>query len=203
MAPRLGKMKRLQVVPLSRERWGDFTGLFGPRGACGGCWCMTPRLPRAVYERQKGAGNRRAMLRLVERGAEPGLLVYLDGEAVGWCALGPREEFPPLARSRIAKPVDSRPAWAIVCLYIRQDQRGRGLSTRIIEAAAAHARSRGAELLEAYPVEPRKKPIPAVFAWNGIASAFLRAGFEEVARRSPTRPYLRRQLRPAGKRRRR
>ena len=191
MAP---QKRRLEILPLTRERWDDFVQLFGPRGACGGCWCMTPRLPRAVYERQKGAGNKKAMRRLVERGAEPGLLAYVGGEPVGWCALGPREDFPPLARSRVAKRIDERPAWSIVCLYIRPDQRGRGLSARIIEAAAAHARSRGAELLEAYPVEPRKKPMPAVFAWTGIASAFLRAGFEEVARRSPTRPYLRREL---------
>jgi hypothetical protein len=37
--------------------------------------------------------------------------------------------------------------------------------------------------------------MPPVFAYTGIASAFRAAGFEEVARRSATRPILRRALR--------
>jgi GNAT superfamily N-acetyltransferase len=184
----------VRVVPLTSGRWDDFVQLFGPRGACEGCWCMTPRLPRAEYVRQRGAGNRRAMKRLVERGAEPGLLAYVGGEPVGWIALGPREDFVRLQRSRIAKPVDDRPTWSIVCFFVRKDQRGRGLSGQLIEAAARYAKSRGARLLEAYPIEPRKKPMPAVFAWTGIASTFRKQGFVEVARRAPTRPVLRRSL---------
>ena len=51
---------------------------------------------------------------------------------------------------------------------------------------------RGATLLEGYPVEPRSdRDIPAAFAWTGIPKVFLRAGFKEVARRSPTRPIMR------------
>ena len=37
---------------------------------------MTPRLPRAVYETQKGEGNRRAFKRLIDRGTVPGVLAY-------------------------------------------------------------------------------------------------------------------------------
>ena len=48
------------------------------------------------------------------------------------------------------------------------------------------------DIVEAYPVEPKKSPMPPVFAWTGIASAYRTAGFQEVARRSPTRPIMRR-----------
>jgi hypothetical protein len=34
--------------------------------------------------------------------------------------------------------------------------------------------------------------MPAVFAWTGFAQSFTRAGFVEIARRSPTRPIMRR-----------
>ncbi len=46
-------------------------------------------------------------------------------------------------------------------------------------------------MVEGYPVEPKRSPMPDVFAWTGLADAFLRAGFKEVLRRSPTRPIMR------------
>lgn len=188
---------RLDVVPLTPERWEDFEQLFGPRGACGGCWCMTPRLTRSEYERLKGEGNRQAMRELVESGTVPGLLAYRDGRPVAWCSIEPRSRFSSLARSRILKPLDERPVWSIVCLFVAKAQRGQGVSRRLIGEAVKYAAAQGADCVEAYPVEPAKKPMPAVFAYTGIASAFLQSGFQEVARRSPTRPILRFEIRPA------
>ena len=62
----------------------------------------------------------------------------------------------------------------------------------MIEAAVRYAQASGASIVEAYPVEPKTTPMPAVFAYPGIASAYLAAGFREVARRSETRPLMRR-----------
>lgn len=187
--------RKLVVRPLTSDRWADFEALFGPNGACGGCWCMTPRLGSVEYAKKRGAANKRAMKALVERGPAPGLLAYRGREAVGWCALAPRAEYVRYARSRVAKPLDARPAWAIVCIYIRPHELGKGVSSALVRAAIAFARKNGAQLLEAFPVEPRQgQELVPVFAWTGIASTFTRAGFEEVARRTPTRPYLRREL---------
>jgi len=186
--------RRLIVHPLTPQRWSDFVRLFGPRGACGGCWCMTPRLSRAEYEVNKGEGNKRRMKRLVEEGPPPGLLAYLGGESVAWCAIAPRERFRRLANSRILAPVDDRPVWSIACFFVAKKHRGRGVSVGLLDAAARYARNRGARIVEGYPVEPRKNPMPAVFAYTGIASAFRRADFVEVERRSLTRPVMRREL---------
>jgi GNAT superfamily N-acetyltransferase len=191
---------RLVIRPLTAARFPDLERLFGPRGASGGCWCMYPRLTRPVYEAQKGEGNRKALRRLVNRGTIPGILAYERGERepVGWCAIELREAFPRFARSRLFQPVDDQPTWAIVCLFVRPDRRGQGVSRALIAGAVAHARRRGARLVEAYPVDPRDAPMPAVFAWTGIASVFREEGFVEVARRSPTRPLVRAALgRPA------
>ena len=35
--------KNIDVYPLDITRWKDFETLFGERGACGGCWCMSWR----------------------------------------------------------------------------------------------------------------------------------------------------------------
>ena len=114
-------MSRLRVVPLTPERWDDFVKLFGPRGACGGCWCMSPRQTASEYEKKKGPANRRAMRRLVHSGKRPpGLLAYLGREAVGWCSIEPREVFGRLERSRILAPVDDKPV--ISCKFQSRPQ---------------------------------------------------------------------------------
>jgi hypothetical protein len=50
---------------------------------------------------------------------------------------------------------------------------------------------RAAKAVEGYPQDPRDTTMIEAFAWTGFASAFKRAGFKEVARRSPTRPVMR------------
>jgi GNAT superfamily N-acetyltransferase len=184
--------------PLTPARWADFETLFGERGACGGCWCTFWRQPRSAYERNKGAGNRRFMLNVVESGQPPGILGYLGSEPVGWCAVAPREDYPSLERSRILKPVDDTPVWSISCLFVRKDQRKKGLSVQLLKAAVEHVKRQGGTVVEGYPVEPKTPSVPDAFVWHGLASAFRKAGFRECARRSATRPIMRCQV---GKRR--
>lgn len=190
----------LEVRPLREEAWDEFEQLFGERGACGGCWCMWWRLSRSQFEKQKGEKNRQAMRAIVESGEVPGILAYVNGRPAGWCSVAPREHYPVLERSRVLKRVDEKPVWSIVCLFVARPYRRTGLSVRLIEAAVEYVRSRGGRILEGYPVEPRKDEMPDAFAWTGIASAFLKAGFREVARRSDTRPVMRREIRPARRR---
>jgi GNAT superfamily N-acetyltransferase len=155
---------------------------------------MTPRLSRKEYESGKGEGNRRALKKLVDSGEAPGVLGYLDGKPVGWCSIEPRERFRSLGRSRLFQPVDDLPVWSIVCLFVEKTRRGKGISARLIEGAVQYAKRGGARVVEAYPVEPKRYPMPAVFAYPGLASAYRKAGFREVARRSQTRPIVRRFL---------
>jgi len=153
---------------------------------------MTPRLTRGEYERGKGAGNKRKLHALVRSGPPPGLLGYRGEEPVAWCSIEPRERLGALSHSRILAPVDGRPVWSIVCLLVRKDLRGQGISRAMIEGAVAWAKKNGATIVEAYPTDPRGRRMPDVFAWTGIDSVYRAAGFAEVARRSKTRPILRR-----------
>jgi GNAT superfamily N-acetyltransferase len=185
------KRVRLDCHPLSPDRWDDFETLFGDNGACGGCWCTTWRQSRSDFNRRKGEGNRRFFLKVVEAGEPPGILGYIDGEPVGWCAFAPRENYPSLERSRILQPVDDTPVWSVSCFFIRKDHRRKGLTVKLLKAAIKHMKGRGAKVIEGYPVEPKLNEMPPVFAWTGLAAAFLSAGFREVARRSETRPIMR------------
>jgi GNAT superfamily N-acetyltransferase len=183
--------------PATADRWSDIEKLFGPRGACAGCWCMWARLPAGEYNAGLGARNRRALKRMVAAGEPPGILAYVNGEPAGWCAIGPRSGFRRLEKSRVLSPVDDRPVWSVVCFFVARAHRGRGLSVRLLREAAKHAAARGATLVEGYPKESEKRSADA-FVWTGVASTFQRAGFREVARRSPTRPIMRRAVRGVG-----
>ena len=185
----------ITVHPLTPDRWEGFERLFGLNGACGGCWCMWLRLPRKVFDAGKGAGNKKAMRTLVKTGAAPGLIAYDGRTPVGWVAVAPREEYPALERSRVMRRIDDRPVWSVTCFFVAKSHRNTGLTTKLLEAAVEHVRAQGGRIVEGYPIEPAAEMAPA-FAWHGLASAFRAAGFKEVARRSPTRPVMRRSIRP-------
>jgi len=181
----------LEFKPLTPRRWADLEALFGERGACGGCWCMWWRLSRAEFGKRKGARNKAAFKRIVEDSGVPGVLAYAGGKPVGWCAVAPREQYPALERSRTLARVDEAPVWSVTCLFVARPYRRAGVSVELLKAAAAHARSRGATIVEGYPVEPRTAGMPDAFAWTGVVTAFRKAGFREVARRTATRPVMR------------
>lgn len=188
------------VHPLTEARFADLETLFGTRGACGGCWCMWWRLPRKDFVANKGEGNRRALKQLVATGRVLGLLAYDECTPVGWCAIEPRENYPSLARSRVLAPVDDRPVWAITCFFTARSHRRAGLTVVLLEAAADYVRARGGGILEGYPVLPDVGSTSVSFAWTGFLPAFEKAGFREVVRRSPSRPIVRRTVRPASRR---
>ena len=181
----------LAFYPLTVERWPDLVKLFGQKGACGGCWCMWWRLSRAEFERKKGAGNRRALHKIVDTGPPPGLLAYQGDEPVGWCAVAPREEYTRLTTSRILGPVDDEPVWSVVCFFVSKPHRRQGVAETLLRAAVRFAGEQGARIVEGYPIAPAKDRVPEVFAYTGFVSTFEKAGFSQVLRRSPTRPIMR------------
>jgi hypothetical protein len=59
-----------------------------------------------------------------------------------------------------------------------------------LKEAVRWVAKRGGNLVEGYPTDTAKKQ-PAAFVFHGLLGAFRRAGFREVARRSKTRPIVR------------
>ncbi|MDN3919324.1 GNAT family N-acetyltransferase [Roseateles violae] len=189
----------LQIHPLTPARWPDLEAIFEARGCsvARGCWCMYYRVSgKGALTRpgeEQRAGAKRALRALAEQDPPPGLLGYRAGLPIGWIALGPRQDFAKLARSPVMKPVDARPVWSIVCFVVPAAYRRHGVARELLAGAVDYARSRGVELLEAYPVD-KQAPGAAEASWFGSKRMFDEAGFEEVARRRADRPIVRLQL---------
>lgn len=183
--------EKISFLPLSDKTWNAFETLFGAKGACGGCWCMTWRLQKADYERQKGDGNKKAIKKLAMKKEPLGIIAFAGDDPAGWCALAPREKYIRLENSRVLRPLDDQPVWSVSCFFIAKPYRRTGLSVKLLKAALAYARKDGAKIVEAYPVEPKDDKMPDVFAWTGFLSTFISAGFKEEKRHSPARPIVR------------
>ena len=182
---------KINFKELTLETWQDFEILFGERGACGGCWCMYWRLHNKDFEAQKGSGNKKSMKGLIKNNQQIGIIMYIDHEPIGWCSVAPREDFVRLENSKILKPIDDNPVWSIVCFFTDKKYRRKGYSKKLLQEVIKMTKKKGANILEGYPHEPKNDNMPAAFAWTGISTAFTKAGFEEVARRSETRPIMR------------
>src|SRR5262249_1808275 len=111
-----------------------------------------------------------------ESAATTGIVAYLDGEPVGWCAVNPRSGNPRLL-SQCPTPWLGRnedktddSVWAVTCTLTRARYRRRAISPALALAAGDCGRQRGARALEAYPhtTEVGHFGTPGVFAAAGL-----------------------------------
>jgi len=172
------------------ERWADVEALFGPNGACGGCWCMFWRLPGPAWQAGMYDGNRDALRGVVESGAPAGVLAWQDGRPVGWAAAAPRPEHARVLRSTALRPAGDDDAgdagvWVVPCFFVHRTARRHGLAAELLAGAVGYAGARGAHTVEGYPVDPAGRKVAAAELYTGTVTLFLDVGFTEY-RRPPT-----------------
>lgn len=166
--------------PIGRDDWPLIESLFGQRGACGGCWCMWWRVPMGgrTWDAAKGTPNRKAFRALVESGSATGVLAFVDDAPVGWCAIGPRGDFPRLDRSRSLARHWTADTWSLNCLYIPPPRRGQGIARALVASAVELARTQGAGEVEAYPTSLAVGERQAgAFLWTGVPALYEPLGF--------------------------
>lgn len=175
-------VEKWEYHPLTPERWNDFEQLFGPNGACAGCWCAWFLMTNKEFKDSRKEGHKILLRTLVQSGFEPGILAYADGIPAGWVALAPRERYKRLATSDHLGAVDDQPVWVISCFFIQRDYRRQGLMEKLIKAAIDYGRSKKVKILEAFPLDVDEK-IHSGSLFTGKAAVFEKLGFEQVALR--------------------
>src|SRR6185312_10640760 len=93
----MASVVKLEILPLTPDRWPALEDLFGELGACNGCWCMYWRVG-SEYRKQGSGSNKRAFCKAVKQGPPPGLIAFEGSTAVGWCQVTPRDALPWLDR---------------------------------------------------------------------------------------------------------
>lgn len=189
-------MSDLHIHPLTPDRIDDFLMLFGPSGACYGCWCQHFRIRPRDRQTLSSEAKRELMIARINQGPPPGLIAFQGDDPVGWMQIGPRADVPEWNNpGRSSSPLPDAPAddpavWAVSCFYFRSRVRGRGLSHQMLAAGINHARTSGARLLEASPMDQAKQS-KSIGLFVGSTSTFAKAGFQTVAQAKPNRPLMR------------
>lgn len=178
----------IQVVRAGPQRWEDVSTVMGRRGGSASCWCQFFRLRGTEWTGSTRQANRESLRRQVcEDAMPPGLLAYLDGEPVGWCAVAPKSAYPRVVAARgTGQALDG--VWSVVCFVVRVGYRRRGVARRLIEGAVEFVREEGGRVVEGYPVDPaRRSSISADELYHGSLGLFTDAGLTVVSRPSKAR----------------
>jgi GNAT superfamily N-acetyltransferase len=172
----------LVVEALTPERFDALASLFKEGGDPRSCWCMFWRLRGKDFSEAKVPQLRGRLAKLAAGPVAPGLVAFRGDRAVGWCSLGPREDFDRLEHSRVLPRIDDKPVWSIVCFAVSKTARGEGVAATLLQAAVAWARKHGAKILEAYPVDVEPGgTVNAEAAYTGTLPMFERARFKVVS----------------------
>jgi len=172
--------------------WDDVRTVFGTRGDPSTCWCQFFKLSNAEFDgatRDECASMLQQQVRAND--PAPGVIAYLDGEPVGWCAVEPKTHYDRLRRSTIVtegsrEHPDDASVWAVTCFVVRVGFRKKGIGGTLLRAAVEQARQLGARVIEGYPVDTTiRAKAPSAELYHGTLSLFTAAGFELVSR--PTR----------------
>jgi GNAT superfamily N-acetyltransferase len=191
----------ISVVPANEASWEDLQTVFGTRGQASRCQCqrykLRPRESFASFPAEERAHRLRQQTDCGHRESDTtsGLVAYLDGEPVGWCAVEPRTAYEGLVRNyrvpwegRAEDKADDS-VWAVTCLLTRAGFRKRGVSRALARAAVDFARARGARAIEGYPITTKNVILEELHV--GTQGVFADAGFTEVSRPTLRRVVMR------------
>jgi GNAT superfamily N-acetyltransferase len=194
-------VSEVTVVPANEASWADLQTVFGTRGPASRCLCQRFKLARRESFASFPAEERAHRLREQtdcghrESSTTSGLVAYLDGEPVGWCAVEARTAYGGLLRNnrvpwadRMEDKTDDS-VWAVTCLFTRAGFRKRGVSRALARGAVAFARERGARALEGYPMTTKNVLLEELHP--GTEGVFADAGFTEVSRPTQRRVVMR------------
>jgi hypothetical protein len=165
--------------PLTPETWADFAALVeANNGVWGGCWCIGFH-PEGIGKDSTVAGNRAAKRAHVDNGTVHQVLVYGDGECVGWVQYGSPAEVATIKNPRAyEKDLVELPDWRIGCVFTGSRHRREGVARAGLAAALSAISEAGGGIVEAYPEQlDGRGPQRGAYLHTGPESLFEEFGF--------------------------
>lgn len=184
----------IEILPATGDRFDDAeTALDSGDGP--GCQCQWWLLSNAEFQQSSRDDLTTRFHAEMHGDRSPGLIAYVDGEPAGWVRVGPRVDQARLLRTRdvtvaTEEPLDADDVWSVSCFVVRTAHRGTGLMKKLLDAAVSTARTAGARVVEAYPLDPTVTKRSANQLYRGTVSMFEQAGFDVVDRPKPDRALV-------------
>ena len=184
-------MANITIEPATADRFDDAQRALSGGGDGHGCQCQWWMITNAEWQKTSQEQRESLLRDEIEAGPPPALIAYVDGEAAGWVRIGPRTTQVRIGRTRnftdaTQEPWDDDSVWSVSCFVVRKEHRNQGLNAKLLDAAIDYARTSGARVIEAYPLDlDAGKKIPVNDLFHGVLSTFEEAGFREVARPKP------------------
>jgi len=176
----------LEVKRLSPDLKPDFYRVHND-SSCGG-WCFCAAWYISDWEGfgdRTAAQNRQVREDLFAKGILDGYLVYMEGNPVGWCQVGPRDNLPKLTEQFLLEPDPT--IWAISCMALAPNVQGKGFAHEIIKLILDDLRQQGIKRVQAFPKNGENLSKETI--WTGPISVFLKNGFK-VLKTKGHRPVL-------------
>jgi GNAT superfamily N-acetyltransferase len=185
------------IAPMTVERLPDLAALFGTSRTTSGCYCMWFIRPANLVQAGWRGGNRLAFEACTQDQHQPmGLLAYVDGQPVGWCAAGPRSRYARALRSIVLRQRyagEDNQTWLVPCFFVRTGFRHRGIMQELLSRAVSLAQEHGAIAVEGFPLAGDQRR-GAGDAYLGVEPVFAACGFSAVGRPTANRVVMRRDL---------
>ena len=187
--------EELRIVPANEATWQDLVAIFGTADypyhcqcqrfkVTGWLWRDTTLEERVAMHRAQHGLRRTRRARAHER---PRRLPRGRARRLGRRRTPHR--LPEAAHVRVPwtgrhEDKDDEGVWAVTCFCVRKGYRGRGITYPLAQAAADHARERGATAVEAYPMvtEPGRRS-PGARSTSARCRSSRRPGSPRSARR--------------------
>ncbi len=185
------------IAPVTVDRLGELATLFDTNGTTRGCYCTWFFIPTKECRAGWGGANRGIFEQVARSEERPmGLLAYVDGAPVGWCATGPRSRYARVLETKVMQahdPAEDDTVWLVPCFFVRVGYRRRGIMRELLEHAVALAAEHGATAVEGFPLSGGERKSTGD-AYLGVEPLFASCGFSVVNRPTPNRVLMRRDL---------
>jgi GNAT superfamily N-acetyltransferase len=173
-------MMNVSIKKLDSKIINDYLTFFGniitiDKSECGNCYCMffhTDEKAKEWMERKKET-NKNDAVKDIKTGKLSGFLAYDGNKPIAWCNVNERNVFK-FNKSRFNILNDGKKVISIVCFYIMQEYRGKGISNILLNYIIDYYKSYNYDYIEAYPAVNKLKSNEN---YHGILSSFLKSGF--------------------------
>ncbi len=174
-------------MPAAEAGWSAVESVLMADPSTRNCWCQFHVLENRAA-RETTRASRRLLLQDQVAMLDPprGLVALVDGEAVGWCGVEPRTRLGHVLASSLTRKAspyeaDDPCVWAVYCIFVPKEHRGRGVAANLLSAAIRHASDHGARAIEGYPFDltTRNGVLPQGVS-TGSVRMFEREGFRSA-----------------------